>query len=605
MKTGILTVFAILLASMCLPAELAGAPARPGKRTMKLDNGATITYRAVGDERFHYFVSDDGLPLVNDKGKLYFATSGTDGRMTSSGIEACDKEFRPAATQTFLRGLDGARIITEAAAAAKPTAPSIRPSALSLRSGSRAPESMSTTTFPTTGSPRGLVILAEYSDVKFTTPVAAEYFKDMLNLEGFTQSYGTGSARDYFKANSSGVFTPQFDVYGPVTLPNPQKYYGSNTPWSDRYAYKMIIDACDILKDQGVDFSVYDCDNDGVIDNVYVFYAGYGESSGDPKDADTVWPHSWDIQTAGGVKPYYNGCLLSHYACSNELLSPHFPDGIGTFCHEFSHVLGLPDLYCTANASVYPVTPDTWSVLDVGCYLNDSRTPPHYSSFERMSLGWMKPTEITSGGDYTLPPLAESNMAYLIPTAASNEFFLLENRRAEGWDAFFENQGMLVWHIDYDEKQWYDNTVNNDRNHQYVDLVEAVSRKTYYATPSDPFPGKGNVTEFTYMTTPRFAAWDESDPGFPLTDIRDNGETVSFHVEGDSNSVGIDDITADAQTIAIIGGDAVNITGTDLPATVYSLTGSTVYSGNSRRIELPAGLYIVRIGGKTAKVALR
>ena len=89
---------------------------------------------------------------------------------------------------------------------------------------------MSTTTFPVTGSPRGLIILAEYTDVKFSTPMPQQYFSDMLNLEGFDRDRASGSARDYFIVSSAGVFTPQFDVVGPVTLPHTQAYYGRNEP---------------------------------------------------------------------------------------------------------------------------------------------------------------------------------------------------------------------------------------------------------------------------------------------------------------------------------------------------------------------------------------
>ena len=601
----ILTLTALVLLTV---VDLVAAPARPFRHTAILPDGSKVTYRAVGDEHFHYFVTDDGHPLVLDGSTLCFAVSDRDGKMVSSGLTAVDAAFRTDGVKAFLKTNGGEAVVAGAMREA-----ASRRLPVGRRASSRASETMRTTAYPTTGSPRSLVILAEFSDVAFTIPDARQYFTNMLTKEGFGEYNATGSARDYFVASSCGVFVPQFDVCGPVRLPQPQKYYGANRPFDDAKAYQLPVHACDVLAAEGFDFSPYDCDGDGNIDNVYVIYAGNGESSGLPSDADCVWPHSFDVQSGyesdiyyGGVPEvkrdnYYDGLLLGHYACSNELVRVGYPDGIGTFCHEFSHVLGLPDLYSTASA--LPVTPDTWSVLDVGCYLNDSRTPPLYSSFERMSLGWLEPTVIDSAGHYRLAPLSEKNAAYIVQTEVENEFFLLENRQREGWDSYLTGKGMLVWHIDYDGEVWFNNTVNNLRSHQRVDLVEAVRRSDYYASVNDPFPGASGVTKFTASTYPAFKSWGGIDPGFPLTDIREDGLNIRFTAgdPGDSSIGGI----MDDGPVKVSGGEAVVIEGTDDVAEIYSLTGVRVYSGDSRRIELPAGLYIVRVGAVTEKVVVK
>ncbi len=555
--------FLALLISFLAVADSWGAPARPTLHTDTLPDGSVITYRAVGDESFHYFMTADGRPLVMDNGQL-----------------------RPAASPAE------AEAVTTAPARLRKR----------VASPSRAPQSMTTSHYPSTGSPRSLVILADYSDVKFTIPDVKSYFRGLLNTPGFSDWGATGSALDYFTASSAGLFTPQFDLCGIVTLPNTQKYYGENgTDGIDLRAHEMIIDACDILASQGFDFSPYDCDNDGYIDNVYLFYAGCGESSGLAKDLNTVWPHSWDIASAGGEPRVYNGKILSHYACSNELIKAGYPDGLGAFCHEFSHVIGLPDLYSTGPTG--PVTPDQWSVLDVGCYLNDSRTPPVYSAFERMSLGWMTPQTITEAGNYLLRPLDTSNHAYLIATDSDNEFFILENRQKQGWDSYLDGHGMLVWHIDYDERIWQFNTVNNVTAHQRVDIIEALPRTSSqkYSQPTDPFPGTAGITEFTSQTNPAFLSWSGSDPGFPLSEIREEDGLIRFRAGtgGDSGITGI--ITEDPQ-ITITGAQAINISGTNLPARVYNLTGTLVYSGTARTITLPPGIYIVTVATKTQKV---
>lgn len=563
MSPSRITSAAILfLLSFVTCADLHAIPARPVVLTDTLADGSTVSYRLMGDESSHRFVSTDGRTLVVDSvsGKLRYATSGEE-----------------AATST--------------------------PRHARRRMPSRAPESMLLTDYPSTGSPRSLVIVAEYSDVKLSIAEPMDYFNGLLNTKGFDLDGATGSVRDYFEASSDGQFTPIFDVYGIVTLPKSQKYYGENGPGGgDLRAHEMIIDACDILASQGVDFSVYDCNNDGFIDNVYVFYAGRGEATGMAKDVNTVWPHSWDIFSAGAGKHVYNGKILNHYACSNEISYDDGIEGLGAFCHEFSHVLGLPDLYPTASAG--PISPDQWSVLDTGGYLNDGRTPPLYSSFERMSMGWMKPQIITLAGIYTLNPLDSSNHAYMIETDNDNEFFLFENRRKRGWDSYLQGNGMLVWHIDYDKNVWYENKVNNQRSHQRVDVVEAVGRSAAnpYSKPSDLFPGTGGITEFTATSIPAFLSWSRKDPGLPLTEIREEGDLIVFRAGSGCDS-GIDDITA-APGIVISGGTAVTISGTDLPARIYDLSGREVYSGTERTIPLAPGIYIVTVGGKTGKVVL-
>lgn len=602
-----------VLATVLLSAlSLGAAPARPVKHTATLPDGSTVTYRTVGNEHFHYFITDDGHPLVLDGESLYFAQSDAEGRMVSTGVLASDAAYRSTDTQKMLQSLDAEAII-EKATAALPS----RESGSLMRAPSRAPESMSTTTFPITGSPRGLVILVQFRDVKFTLSDPKSLFNDMLNKEGFNSYKGTGSARDYFIASSCGVFTPQFDVYGPITVPNTQEYYGGNTPYQDANSFKLAIHACNVLDAQGFDFSPYDCDGDGIIDNVYIFYAGKSESTGNTADVNCIWPHSYNvvsgfnyqnrwypslIEDGDKGENYYDGLLLNHYACSNELESANYPDGIGTFCHEFSHVMGLPDLYYTGSNNLSINTPNSWSILDVGCYLNDSRTPPYYSSFERMSLGWMTPTVIDRPGEYTLEPLHESNSAYLVQTEVENEFFLFENRQREDWDAYLAGKGMLVWHIDYNKDIWANNEVNNKPAHQYVDLIEAVSRTSLYPSAYDPFPGAGNVTEYTASTTPRFQSWAHKDPGYPLTNIRQEGRNILF-TAGNPDDSGIDDILTDG-SVTIAGGNSITITGSELPATVYTLMGAQVYSGSARTIDLPAGLYIVKVGTTTAKVTV-
>ena len=545
------TLLLILLVFSFAVMDMAASPARPVFHTVTLPDGRTVTYRLTGDEHDARAVDSLGNEIL---------------------IEGFGFPRHPRHSQARL---------------------------------SRGATAMQTSDFPTSGSPRVLVVLAEYSDVKFSTPDPTAYFDSMLNLEGFDGHGATGSARDYFKACSEGRFSPQFDVCGPVTLPKTQRHYGGNSPMADANAHEMVIHACDTLAAHGFDFTPYDNDSDGAIDNVYVIYAGFGESSGNLADINTVWPHSWDIREADTTERKYGNLILGRYSCSNELFSQGIPDGIGTFCHEFSHVLGLPDLYSTGSGTNYTATPGSWSCLDTGCYLNRSRTPPLYSAFERQSLGWLEPTPILTEDDYTLPPLSATGSAYLIRTERDEEFFILENRRREGWDSYLAGEGMLVWHIDYDPAIWMNNAVNSSPGHQRVDLVEAVRRSSSKALPSDPFPGQGQIESFTAEptgVTPAFLSWSGKDPGYPLTEIKDDGRDIRFHAGGTASA--ITEIITGTEMPDITGGEAIIISGTDSPVEIYSVTGQRVYAGTARRIELPTGIYIVKAGKRTVKIAV-
>lgn len=492
-------------------------PAKRDLRTVKQPDGSTIQIRVVGDEFLHFTTLADGtLICLDDDGYYRLAEISVDGAVISTGenISAANTVKRVRLTNSLIQE-------TSARRQKKANGPRRASSQFTMGRYSDA--------YPATGSPKGLIILVEYSDVKFNTSYnASSYFHEMINGENFTQYGGTGSALQYFKDQSGGKFSPSFDIYGPVTLPNKQSYYGKNDRYGeDANAEQMVVDAVKIL-DPTVDFKQYDTDNDGYVDNVYILYAGQGEAS--YGDANTVWPHSWDLSEAG-VNLTADGVKFEHYACSNEWEDKR-PDGIGTFVHEFSHVMGLPDLYHTTDNVDY--TPGTYSVLDYGPYNNDGRTPPNYGAYEKNAMGWYEPIMMTEPMSITLQSI-DSGEFGLIPTEKNNEFFLFENRQLTGWDKYIPAHGMLIWHIDYNKSVFENNTVNNTKNHQYVDIVEANNKPGYDYEDGYTFPGSTGKTSFTAETNPAFKSWANKGIDFPITDIEENDGIITFDVAGGAN----------------------------------------------------------------------
>lgn len=600
-----MTIAAALLAAC---ASTLAKPAYPGLRTATQPDGSTLQIRVTGDEHGHSIYTADGIMLAgNASDGYYYATLAPDGHIVASTLlarsagdrSADDIRFISLSDQPALRKAS-ARIRAERIARRSPSTRSTR---RTVRTGPFiAGTDMLTTTFPGKGEQRALVILVEFADTKFTRHDPKTFYHDMLNKKGFTEVGCIGSARDYFIEASDGAFMPTFDVYGPVTVAHEASYYGKNNRYDeDTAAEEVIIEACSLL-DGEIDFRDYDRDGDGFIDNVYVFHAGYGEA--DSRIEDTIWPHSYDLTSAyPNRRIMHDGVQLDHYAISNEVNSDtETTDGIGTFVHEFSHVLGLPDLYSTDYSDAF--TPGEWSVLDYGPYNGNGSVPPTYSIFERYSMGWMQPDMILNSGDMELADIS-SNKGYIVPTERINEFFLFENRQQNGWDNYIPNSGMLVWHIDYNESAWLFNVVNNSGRHQYVDLVEADGTATESSVRGDCFPGISNVTSFTPDTNPAFKSWTGKDTGTSLSSISLDNGMIRFHAEvADNPSTSISAPDEDPETPPAADGLTVTL---GAASVVYDLTGTTIRGGIAgESILLPApGIYIIRTAARSYKLVVR
>jgi M6 family metalloprotease-like protein len=462
-----------VLSALTVAAVTVGAiaaPSKPGIISYQQPDGSKIDVRIYGDENIHWYESSDGTILRAQR----------NGELT-----VADAAYKAALSQR--------------------------------RNAPR--KATAYTTFPTHGVQKALVILVEYTDRSFT--YGYDYFSSLLSEPGYSSYGASGSARDYFVENSCGEFIPEFDVFGPVKLSHDISYYGSD---DDAQAYEMVTEACNAL-DADIDFSQYDCDKDGWVDNIYIFYAGYGEADGG--GTNTVWPHSANVYNKGS-RLFLDGVQIGQYACSNELIgSTTSPVGIGTFCHEFSHVLGLPDLYATNGNDID--TPYYWSLMEHGNYNNNGRTPCNLTAYERYFLGWASPIELSGSGTVQLPPI-EKNLFYRVSVPGSpEEYFLLENRQLDNWDSSLPGHGMLIWHIDYDRTVWDNNAVNNDSERQRVDLIEADGKPAMASSSGDPFPGNKNVTSFSSFTPRNSQAMD-----IKLLDIKENDGYITFNVNESS-----------------------------------------------------------------------
>jgi len=369
---------------------------------------------------------------------------------------------------------------------------------------------------PVSGVVRGVVLLLEYQDVKFSMNDPLQHYTDQMMKPGYDYAYNAttkyrhkGSVHEYFEQCSNGIFDLQLEVFGPITLANNVKHYAAN---SDELAWEMITEGCQQINDT-VDFSRFDNDGDGKIDFVAAIYAGPGSNASGVSESEAVWPHQWTISSAGGEATYVDSLLIDTYVCVNETYGGR-PDGMGTFCHEFSHILGLPDLYSGSNC-----TPDSYDLMDNGAYNLNGYRPAALSAYERYEMGWEQPIILNEMGitDLSLAPTTMGGGSYMVTVTESlddpreGEYYLFENRQPYLWDEYLPGHGMLIWHIDYYSSRWKANKPNSWSQHQCIDLVEADGKKTksgsYTQDDTATFPGTANHTSFTPLTTPAFCGW--------------------------------------------------------------------------------------------------
>ncbi len=495
--------------------------ATPYPFEIKQPDGNALTVKLHGDEHFRYFTTEDDVLIAKASDNYFrYARMNESGQLIPTARKAENINLRSTSDRQFLlklqKPVEVLRIANQVQGAKR-----IKSAETDvIRKG-----------YPLNGSPKTLIILVNFSDKNFVTSSPQTAFTNLLNESGYSTNGGTGSARDYFRDASNGVFQPQFDVVGPYTLSNTMAYYGENSSGNDKNPQQMVIDACKLADQNGVDFTQYDTDNDGYVDNIFVYYAGFNEAEGGP--ANSVWPHRW---TLANTLTKFDGKTIFDYACTSELkgASGTVMCGIGTFCHEFGHVLGLADYYDTADDTHYTVS--YWNIMDEGAYLNYGRTPPTYSAYDRFFLDWLTPVELKIPQNVTLPSITSSNKAYLITrygnhnlngaNPSPNEFFMLENRQRTGWDTFLPNSGMLVTHIFYDVSTWNANSVNNVDASMGFDIVEADGVASTSSRIGDPFPGSSNVTSYS----PKLR--NGTVIAKPITMIQQNSGVVTFRFMG-------------------------------------------------------------------------
>lgn len=517
-------------------------------------DGSVVQIRKVGNEHFNYTLTGEDSVLVVRDSDGYWNYADEQGKKT--GMRVHSKSKRSQKEKNFLKKRDSRQILEKFRENRLRRLQKLREQeALSQPMkanewggwGSGGTQTSTNTNWPTRpalnsvrkeGDVRGLVILVQFSDIKFKRENANEEYMDYLNKEGYSDYFMSGSVRDFFISNSMGKYRPTFDVAGPITLKGTRNSYGSSVNPNNiaAGAVNAISEAMDTLVAQNMDFSPYDSDGDKVVDFVYMIYAGVGAADTDVETA--IWPHSYNVS-----KRLTRDYKMNRYACSPEIDGQSYLvnrntkalNGIGTFCHEFSHVLGLQDHYdvnVNDSRTKTRYTPGQWDLMDAGSYncpqnrsYTTSCSPANMSAFERFSLGWLEPRRLEiSDTTFVLNSVLE-NDGLVLTSKNDNEYYFLDFRVKEGFDKGLPGKGLLIWHINYDRRAWFNNMVNTS-DPMRVDLVEADGDVNARTIMNDAFP-TSRVNSFN-----GFVTWSGDSLGLEIYDIKIVDSTVTFKTRG-------------------------------------------------------------------------
>ena len=453
-----------LLSLMVVAMTMMAVPAKRGLwKTLTLQDGTEVKAMLVGDEHGHFWRAENG--------KAYLEQEGT----------------------TYFKAIDDKQLVAKAKA---------------RRQQANAKRAMRRTFgHPTTilGQKKAIMLLVNFNDTSFKAANDSVLFTRIANEEGFSEGKFKGSMKDYFKAQSRGQFVIDFDVVGPLKVSKNYSYYGENDlQGEDKHSAEMVIEAVTKAKEIVEDWTPYDWDGDGEVDQVYVVYAGKGEADGGA--SNTIWPHAYDLNSA---KDYDDGTgavtvgenlVVNSYACGPELDGQTSDvGGIGTMCHEYSHCLGYPDFYDIDYSGGQGM--GEYDLMDQGSYNGGGFQPAGYTSYERWFAGWETPIELDSVdvAITDMKSLQNGGESYIIYNKGNrNEYFMLENRQKEGWDATLPYEGLLILHCDHDVSAWEANGPNDDPNHQRMTVVPADGEYSYYTyngskyyDPAELFPYEG------------------------------------------------------------------------------------------------------------------
>jgi len=491
------------------PEKSRGVPAYPYLTEAYQPDGSKIMLKGRGDRTVNWFETKEGFTVVRDsKGNFVYA-----------GLDA-DEQLVPT---EFKVGRDEASMEQPI----KHLVFSKQQIQTQREKYYNYPQSKANPSpFPSSGTNNVLVILVDFPDLPAT--LTPGDFDNLMNQPGFN---GTGSFRDYYLDMSYNNLTLESTVVPWVRMSENLSYYGSNDEFGyDLRPHVMVREAIDSLEANGFDFSPYDNDGDGYVDEVIVTHAGYGEEFPGTSEA-TIWSHAYHL---ADLVVEYDGVMIDNYLAVPELYgnSGSEINIVGTVVHEFSHSLGIPDLYDIDfdGSGGHAFDLNFWDLMAVGSWNDDGYSPAGINAWLKSYMGWLNITQIDTTGTFLLNAAIDHPEAFRLNTPVYNEYFILENRQQTGFDRGLPGNGMLIYHVDLNYEGWLTGFINVDPSHQGFDLEEADNIRDTVSLAGDAFPGTANVTAFDSLTSPSSLTWNGNNSNVAIREIASDAGVISFTI---------------------------------------------------------------------------
>lgn len=516
-----LQLAALLLCSTLLCTDIFAVSAYPNLITVSVGSGKTVNIYMRGDEHQRFAVTTDGYTVLNQAGVWWYATRSTDGYAVKS-------EYKLVAIDD-----ETAELTQFKATCSKGIVPKRSESQTILMApGTRRARNEG----PMTGERKALVVLMQFQDLKFKK--SRNEFDALFNNLNYQQDNAKGSVRDYYQWASQGQLDYLSDVYGPYTAKNRMNFYGSN----EDQTVELCIEAIRSLPDT-IDYSQYDNDGDGIVDNIHIIFAGYGEEAG--ASADAIWSHEYPHRISMKSEVGYS---FAGYSCTPELRGNRGNNisYIGVVCHELGHALGAMDYYDTNyETGGNFLGTGKWDIMANGSWNDNGRTPSNFNPYVRSVIfGWNPLVTLKANEQIVMPMMtkgnAEQTPVLRVNTGSEDDYFLLENRQQEGFDTETPGAGLMIYHAHpYLERYRTTNTINATHPQGFYPVCASYSapkQKDYgnINSAACPFPGTSRAKVFSTKSSPAAIAWNDRPANVNINAISMSADgSISFNTGED------------------------------------------------------------------------
>ncbi|MEO0071392.1 MAG: M6 family metalloprotease domain-containing protein [candidate division WOR-3 bacterium] len=385
---------------------------------------------------------------------------------------------------------------------------------------------------PTDRARELLVILIDFNDNIHTYSNS--------DFENLLFSSNTGSMSDYYAEVSYRSLSLRGEVRGWYRMKENYRYYlGDSFGIYGDFPHNTQGLVVDLVKmvDPEIDFARYDGDGDGFVDGLLIVHSGPGAE--ETRNPAHIWSHKWQLSDpvfgSPGPVQTADGVSVDVFSVQPERFTDNRLITIGVFCHEFGHILGLPDLYDTDYSSAglggfCLMAGGSWGRAKESDPYGSS--PVHPCAWAKYLLGWTIPDSVevgvidsvsarlvavaADGGSFRI--LKNKNGVDWSPSSpGSGEYFLVENRQRIGFDLGLPGSGLLILHIDESQPN------NDNERHPLVGILRADGSGSYALGPnergSDAHLWKNSTTGVRNFTTPSTAFYDGVQTGVVIEKI--------------------------------------------------------------------------------------